>query len=676
MKKRLSLLLAFLLMFFYLPAAVAAEMDASPEPVESFASKEPESRNETEQVPSGKSAVDDDLEMNDSDVAPTGQIEEDMENVTASDGDLSSLTATPPEMGDPNKVYDWDVLEAWLNENEDTGVTVTLGSDIEVTGNGYIATQSDGVTIDAGAYGFVVSGCLDIDAGVHITGEGGQSPVIRVLDGGELYFRSDSFEDAATIAVTGRGGCGIVLENGANYDATFDSYVKLSASGADSVALKSEIVLDLRCYFIEAEGAGAQGIVSTQPVRLYLSHIITDGAAVTASEVVLDTCVVSPQVPEAYVISRKITGLKSYMSILIEAGEGIPGQFADYGPQRCFATLHAEGVEDEDESVWVQFNDFALPYGTPGQHLMPANLMAPYDLFDLVSAESPPGMTVTVFDPSVPSYRESASLRGVLTLLYLYTGDLADLTLWRSDNEGQSWYVYWRDGDPEKENFFIDYNGYYLTLRFGSPQEFVAPALLAFEVGDGMGSCVLRVQPGAGGGMGGDRDGGDRITMLPWEIFAHHNGGGSLDLTPAESDDADHSGTQGSGANLLNKPNLISRTVPQKPDKPDSATSENRSAMSQMDAGADRRDPILEPSNPFIQPELAVPDSARAGESSPTAATFPDQSNFPMEHQSDPDGRQPAFLIPSVAVTAGILSVGGAGGLTWIFRRKRVFRRR
>ena len=443
-------------------------------------------------------------------------------------------------------VYDWDELEDWLDDHWRTGGTVHLGANISVNGINSIDISfyaSDKLYIETGEYGFIINRVLYIGANIEITGSGNETPVILVRDGGILHIDWIEYDDMALISVTGDGGTGLKLEEGASYVCGPWSFMSYKASGACSVAIDSEVYLELPNHYIDACGSGARGLVSSAQVDMLLSCVMSDGASITAPTVTLDTCVVSQEVSGATIINRKITsvGPRFYPHDPVPAGVEQSGYFANV-QMFCTIILSAEGLEDYDIYAYVDFDDSCMDYDTPGKYYLPPQLPlpAPYDIFSFNFEDAPETYPVTVYDPAVPTFLDSFSSPWTreYVIRHIYTGD-ESLTLWRSDDEGQSWYVFWRQDDEDTEGFFIWADYGIIDFYISDMSILSAPAWFTYEVGEGKGSDVLYVDLKnmvVEENVGGDRDGGDRV-VRPWEFFfGGGNGTGSEDGSSGSSD--------------------------------------------------------------------------------------------------------------------------------------------
>jgi hypothetical protein len=429
-------------------------------------------------------------------------------------------------------VSDWAAMNLWLFEHRYVGGTVYLGDNIEITDSYYymsVASSADtSIVIETGPYGFIVSGSLSIGSSITVAGYGSPNPVIRVCDGGELYLHASLYEYAQTIIATGVGGVCLKLESGAAYKHNLSNVVRYQALGANSIAIESAIKLDLREHYIIATGSGSRGIVSDEPVSLFLSHVISETAAISAPVVELDTCIISPEIEKARIISRKISDIAPISGVQEPISLGrFPDGFYSLNDMLSVITLSADGVRDEYITVALTFDDSSVDYSKPGIYHMPVvlPLPSPYDSFNLIPDGTPLMFSIEFFDPSIPFFVE-ISKWGIYIIWHTYSGD-EDLTLWRSDDDGESWFVFWKQGDEPDPGFEVILDPPdFLNIVIYDPSVIPEPAWFVYEVGAGKGSEIFHVDLGKLiVGIGGDRDGGDRI-LRPWEAFSGVADGG------------------------------------------------------------------------------------------------------------------------------------------------------
>jgi hypothetical protein len=183
---------------------------------------------------------------------------------------------------------------------------------------------------------------------------------------------------------------------------------------------------------------------------------------------------------------------------------------------------------------------------------LPPVLPAPYDYdgFGLLCTQAPALFPVEVLDPQIPALW-SLKRFGVflspytrIEIKHAYSGDIKDLTLWRSGGDADSWEVYWRYGEEPKPGVDVILCGGFLYLDIEFDISMIAgpawPSWFVYETGEGKGSCLFYVEPAdiPVTLLAGDRDGGDRITR-PFEAFLASRSR-SLSVNPYTDANPDH----------------------------------------------------------------------------------------------------------------------------------------
>jgi len=429
----------------------------------------------------------------------------------------SSFSTNSPPLGyslgrSGDVVYTWEGLDEWIDEHWESGGTVDFGCDITIPEGEFIYLYTWGKTlVRTGEFGLIVQGRLTICNG-SFTGNGAPAPVIEVLPGGELYVKIDERSTDA-ITATGDGGRAISVREGAALRFALNAALTLCAEGENSVALESEIPLDLSYMFIKASGAGSVGIVCTEPVSLYLCKISGGDASVRALRVDLDTSIATPA-PENAVseLNRKITRLSGAEYNLAVGGYV---DFHSGAVARIFATLDADGAEEPDEVVlWARLKDFEIDFSVTGTYFIDLELTWPYSEFDLITEQCPLRLTLNLNDSTQkPFYADSSynSRQRKYFLYYNYTGNMDKLTLWRSDDDGDIWYIY--------EDAELTYDGESIVIAL-TEDELINGVTLVFETED-YGDSDVRTFYLYNGKLsqkrGGDRTGGDRGQNTPPE---------------------------------------------------------------------------------------------------------------------------------------------------------------
>lgn len=418
----------------------------------------------------------------------------------------NSLTSVFGLELDENVVYSLDDLKEWITGHWVSGGTVEFGCDITIPENesALLACTRSKALINTGEFGLIVQGSLEI-SDIAIIGSGTSRPVIEVMPGGELHIEA-STQSREAITSTEDNGRVIYIHEGGKYSSALNSTLNLRTEGSNSVALESEMPLDLSYVFIEASGSGSVGIVCTQPVSLYLCKISGEGSSVQAPRVNIDTSIVMPAPNNiATEINRKITKLTNaeYKGPIGENSGLIFG-----GRTRIFATLDADGAEEPDEVIlWSILQEFEIDYNQPGIHYIDLKPEWPYSDFDLISEQCPLQFAVYLNDYSQKPFFIDAgynSRQRRYLLNYKYTGDMDKLTLWRSDDNGDAGYIY-DDAD-------MTFDGENIVIAL-TEAELMNKVSLVFETedyGDSEVLCFYTINGNLVSDRGGDRNGGDR----------------------------------------------------------------------------------------------------------------------------------------------------------------------
>lgn len=168
-------------------------------------------------------------------------------------------------------------LQAWLDENQDTGGTYVLDGDLVITDYLSIYMPEAPIAIEAGPYHIYVrdTALLELVGGnIAITGDGGAEGLIRTSSMGTLIF--------AECSITAENGTALFYEGGEPTSWSIDIGGTLNAP-----------------THIQACGENARGIVCEQPDLLRLSNtfVNTDGAygigIFTVSDISMTNCTVT-----------------------------------------------------------------------------------------------------------------------------------------------------------------------------------------------------------------------------------------------------------------------------------------------------------------------------------------------------------------------------------------------
>lgn len=581
--------------------------------------------------------------------------------------------------------YGEDGLAEWMAKNP-AGGTVALGADIELSGNiDYYLSAGNWVTIETRQFSIIVKDWALLSMGGHVRleGEGVDKPVLTIGNEGKLYISGSN-----EVIATGENGVALCLEGGARYSYYHESRPYFCAKGAGSTAIVSAIELPLEWHTLEAPGTGARGIDCSERVSLYFCRVDADGDAVVSPDVTLDTCAVSPSVPNAKAINRRISkimptfsGIYTYeVGTLVElAGKTI----------FCSIFLRDERNIEDDKSVniWVEFGGEDRIYDSPGIYSIPVTLRPPLDVFDIVPKDKPPGMDIIVYDPKLPFFNHAKRIiyddYDYYSLSYLYSGEsLSLLTLWRSDDDGASWRISWRQGFGENEPFDVRWSGGEITLDYRLA-DIIGEVLFAFEVEGSGGSHVVKLVADdiwTAGTTGGDRDGGDR---LPWSMFLgtpneNVSPGGEVPQNPSENNG---NGNEGGGSAAVWMVQAPDPNIILEPSEVENGGANDSPSSRGGGNGYRTGSPMPgQSTSPMHQPKdkslsTAEENIARRN-STATGGRRENTDEDAIAALSNRNPKQSGGMSPYTAVATGVLGAGGAGGLAYTFRNRLIKRRR
>ncbi|WP_313164560.1 hypothetical protein [Sedimentibacter sp.] len=398
-------------------------------------------------------------------------------------------------------IYSFEELKDWFRENSSS--EVTLGADIIVPKGEEIHLRGfgDTVCIHTGDYGIIIEGNLTLSYHVNISGTGISQPVIEVKSGGKFELINISYDVLSKITATGENGCALVFREGSRYSQS-SSHLEITAM--DGTAVESEIPIEAERWIIRAE----TGIVSGCDVSLLLC-IIEAQIAADAPEVIADTCILPETGRENITEIRRSVMKMDNNNIRLNIG----AEESEYLREgwMSHAVLSADGYEDIEVLLDYNLLSSQIDTSTEGIYYIPIELNGYLSSFGLID-ESVPLFTAEVRNMSIPVFDSAVFAFNAYFVDYLYVPGSAEnsLKLWRSDDEGESWYDC-TDETPFK--LFSDA----IRITFYEPSE--QPVWLVWEV-TGVGeSEILRLtwdgevllEPMEGG----DRNGGDRGEVKP-----------------------------------------------------------------------------------------------------------------------------------------------------------------
>ncbi len=422
-------------------------------------------------------------------------------------------------------------LNQWCKDNYESGGKVTLSESITISDKYYFTCGSDAdVTIDTGSYGIIYNGGF-LPYEFEIIGEGVDEPVLTVVDPNMFMSSWSQSIQNLKVTATGRddgsdllGGTAVFVKS-ANNDVSPNMGEMLTEGeilsyGENAVGVKiSDNItepLDIYCFNIKTYGESSIAVLAPNGVNLYYCKLDSAGQgslAAKGDDILLDTCRVVGDLPEsAKIIQRKITdisGVRLYMPIrqheieteyllwehflinFILSGDGEPPK----------STLGVIWDEDKIQSIDTR----KLGMSTIGGILTPP--LAGLGLTDDYTIE----FTFEVWDPKVPCigeimFQEDYTGKYVFFGLWEFDGwTKDDVIIWRSDDEGATWYDY---SDSDQLKWLYDDN---LAFNYDNITD---PIWFQIEVPGHGESNVVSLYSKDGltmGGTGGDRTGVDRV---------------------------------------------------------------------------------------------------------------------------------------------------------------------
>ena len=352
-------------------------------------------------------------------------------------------------------------LTLWCEEHDGIGGTVYLGADITIE-YGISGGYNGGfIVIDTGKYGITYDGGVIFLTYFEIIGEGVDTPVVTVKDIGYMRFGNwNNILIATDITATGRDGQGGVAlrlasgieDRGALFSINMVSneYKYIKSFGEGAVGILADIPLELYCFSVEVSGTGATAISAPNGTVMYYSRLSASGAAASLtynSGTTLDTCIASPTSLGATMINRRISdvsGRRFYLPI----PQGSPWDWMWLTSYYTFWLSGDDGSEVKIDFLLVEWDEdaiLAIDTDEPGFYTVQGQLPYVYNGFGLTD-EFPLSLTIEVRDPAIPCIGAVTIIdygdeyMAVLDLWNEYDPAEGGFILWRSDDEGQTWY--------------------------------------------------------------------------------------------------------------------------------------------------------------------------------------------------------------------------------------------
>jgi len=413
-----------------------------------------------------------------------------------------------------------DELAEWCEEHDGVGGTVYLGADIVIE-NGISGGYKGGhIVIDTGAFGLIYNGGSITLYDFEIIGEGVDTPVVTMVDAGPNWGMGNWNNNLAfrNITATGRGGAGGVAlrvtgGDGARFNVGMVDYENslIRSYGEGAVGILLDVPLDIYCFNVEVEGAGSAAISAPEGTTLYYCRLAASGAgaqAVTGAGVTLDTCIATPSSLNTTVINRRfsdVSGKRFYL----------PVRQHDWIWTDGFYTFWLQGDDGSERKEvflieWDMAALDAIDTSVIGEYSIQGSLMPIFDGFGLADG-FPLTLTIEVRDPAIPCigavwFSDWDGNVATLDLWNEYDPAEGGFILWRSDDEGKTWY----DFTSSPQLVWLDWHKSVVEYHYDA---ITSTIMFCLEIpGVGQSNIVVLYEKDGVpyGDTGGDRTGTDR----------------------------------------------------------------------------------------------------------------------------------------------------------------------
>jgi len=296
----------------------------------------------------------------------------------------------------------------------------------------------------------------------------------------------------------------------------------ISSYGQGAIGVSIAVPLTAYCLNIQVRGDSSTAVYTDQDVELRYCRLSAEGDASAASSgrgsAYLNTCAISSAVQPAYAVTYSIVDLVSqplYYPVK-------QGSYMDYVDSKntflLSSSLDGTTILESFSLLWER-DPYEIDTKDLGFVTIQGYLELPFQGLG-IEGDYPLELTIEVRDPSLPCIYEVSSYNnslGQYTAFFFWDSyEPADgtVTLWRSDDNGESWYDY-----TNSEN--IEWSGDVLYYYY---EEISDTALFKLEEKDSGFSNIAYIHTINGiisSGMGGDRNGTDRNTpekTIPDEI--------------------------------------------------------------------------------------------------------------------------------------------------------------
>lgn len=435
-----------------------------------------------------------------------------------------------PEAQEPaneDVVHDEVALKDWLYNHEVIGGTVYFACDITLTSAIILNIQNEKrIIIDTGAYGLEFDGGYIISNSgyLEIMGEGVEAPVVDVVDTGWTWMTNwNNHLQRMNITANGKDGVGgtalrisAVDGKAVNADA-FQKQGRIRSYGKNAVGLHLAVKTDAYCFTVSVEGEGSKAVYAPEGANLFFCKLSAVGAGATSvmgGDFVLDTCAVSPAAENARVISRHIESVfDRWLWLPVPQGgeDYIKNNIPDAGDVLSLIISADDGSDPFLMQIPVEWDKclYTIDVYTPGTTRVNGTLP---ELFQGLGLEEhfPIELTVEVKNRECVCISNMwLAMHGWVRFDYWNNFSIIDdeVILWRSDDEGLTWY-----DSTRLENIVWTHQGYWDFYY----SEINDPIQLKLEVvGKGESNVVtlFSINGLICGLPGGDRDGGDRVVV-------------------------------------------------------------------------------------------------------------------------------------------------------------------
>lgn len=447
-------------------------------------------------------------------------------------------------------------LNTWLEELDGHGGEVVLGSTIIIDETiSPLADQDGPICIDTGAFGLIYDGGYIDSYNLFLTGEGVDLPVLEIKSTGEpSWFPPLDWNivlagmDITALGRDGLGGTAVRITSDSDYRrpiAVYESRGQIHSYGRNAVglALTADTMLEVYGLDMDVSGDNSRAVTAINGADLFLCSLSAQGEGATVAsedDIVLDTCILSPEPENIEVIHRTIErpiGIEPQIQQYADVSD-VEDAVCFYEPTRFLLS----GGRYLDVSLLHNKDGLSsLDTSTLGSVDFPITLPDTFQGFGLEGG-SDFSIRVWVRDPDLPVIKSMSQEENTLRFFSWDNAKYKPGTiLWCSEDNEKTWI------DISKWEAVTWNTSYRYYLFEIEADKITKPVSLALETKKGW-SNIVTLTPGEQGaihvGTGGDRDGGDRDEHPGGDGGEH--GGGSGDS--GDSPDGDSSGGSTGGA--------------------------------------------------------------------------------------------------------------------------------